>query len=115
MSTWNGQKKQDRINTRTHPEKETTSEKQLSKHTGPPVLLMFFTSCYIVEKPKQSSSNDLLPAACLVNSGQKSNKQRPNRTAKPVAHLVNSGFSCEKYKEDNNKLHSFYLLNNLNC
>ena len=62
---------------------------------------MFFTSSYIVEKPEEPSSNDLLPATCLVNSGQKSNKQRPNRTAKPAAHLVNSGLSCEKYKENN--------------
>ena len=65
---------------------------------------MFFTSCKIVEKPEQSSSTDLLPAACVVNSGQKSNQQRPNRTAKAAAHLVNSGLSCEKHKENNSNL-----------
>ena len=75
---------------------------------------MFFTSFYIVEKPEQPSSNDFLPAACVVNSGQKSNQQRPNRTAKPAAHLVNSELSCEKHKESNSNLHSFYLLKNLN-
>ena len=57
---------------------------------------MFFTSFNIVEKPEQPSSNDLLPAACVVNSGQKSNQQRPNRRVKPAAHIVNSGLSCEK-------------------
>ena len=57
---------------------------------------MFFTSFNIVEKPEQPSSNDLLPAACVVNSGQKSNRQRPNRTAKPAAHLVILGLSYEK-------------------
>ena len=36
-------RKQDRINILTHKEKETTSEKQLSKHIGPSVLLKFFT------------------------------------------------------------------------
>ena len=75
---------------------------------------MFFTSSYIVEKPEKPSSNDLLPAACVVISGQKSNKQRPNRTDKPAAHLVNSGLSCDKHKENNSNLHSFYLLKNLN-
>ena len=72
--------------------------------TQPSVLLMFFTSSYIVEKQEQPSSNNLLPAACLVNSGQKSSKQRPNRTAMPAAHLVNSGPSSEKYKENNSNL-----------
>ena len=94
--------------------KKTTPKKQLAKHTGPSLQLMFFTSSYIVEKPEKPSFNDLLPGACLVNSGQKSNKQRSNRTAKPAAHLVNSGLSCEKHKENNTNLRSFYLLNNLN-
>ena len=94
--------------------KRQRPKKQLSKHTGPSVLLMFFTSSYIVEKPEQPWSNDLLPAACVVNSGQKSNKQRSNRTAKPAAHLVNSGFSCQKHQENNSNLHSFCLLKNLN-
>ena len=58
---------------------------------------MFFNSFNIVEKPEQASSIDLLPAACVVNSGQKSNQQLPNRTVKPAAHLVNSGCSCEKH------------------
>ena len=101
MSTWNGQKKHDRINTWTDPEKETTSKEQLSKHTGPSVLLMFFTNFNIVKKPEQPSSNDLLQAACVVNSGQKSKQQRPNRPAKPAAHIENSGLSCEKHKENN--------------
>ena len=80
------------------------SKKQLSKHTGPSVLQMFSTSFNIVEKPKQPSSNDLLPDACVVNSGQKSNQQRPNRTAKPAAHPVNSELSFEKHKENNSSL-----------
>ena len=75
---------------------------------------MFFTSFNIVEKPELPSSNDLLPAACVVNLGQKSNQQRRNQTAKPAAHLVNSGLSCEKHKENNSNLHSFYLLKNVN-
>ena len=79
-------------------------KKQLSKHTGPSVLLIFFTSFNIVEKLEQPSSNDLLPAACVVNSEQKLFQQRPNRTAKPAAHLVNSGLSCEKNKENNSNL-----------
>ena len=65
---------------------------------------MFFTSFNIVEKPEQPSSNDLLPAACVINYGQKSNQQRPNRTTKPAAHLVNSGLSYEKHKENNSNL-----------
>ena len=65
---------------------------------------MFFTSFNIVEKPEQPSSNDLLLAACIVNSGQKLKQQRPNRTAKPSAHLVNSELSCEKRKENNRNL-----------
>ena len=65
---------------------------------------MFFTSFSIVEKPEQPSSNDLLPAACVVNSGQKSNQTTSNRTAKPAANLVNSGLSCEKHKENNSNL-----------
>ena len=48
--------KQDRAD----PEKETMSKKHLSKHTGTSVLLMFFTSFNIVEKPELPSSNDLL-------------------------------------------------------
>ena len=99
-----GKRKQDRINTWTDPEIETTSKKQLSKHTGPSVLLMFFNSFNIVEMPEQPSSIDLLPAACVVNSGKNSNQQLPNRTAKPAAHLVNSGLSCEKHKENNRNL-----------
>ena len=75
---------------------------------------MFFTSFNIVEKPELPSSNDVLPAACVVNSGQKSNQQRPNGTAKPATHLVNSELSCEKHKENNSNLHSFYLLKNVN-
>ena len=94
-----GKRKQDHINTWIDPKKETTSKKQLSKHIRPPVLLMFLTSSYIVEKPEQPSSNDLLPAACVVNLGQKSNKQSLNRTAKPAAHLVNSGLSCENTRK----------------
>ena len=109
-----GKRKQDRIDNTTHPEEATTSEKQLSKHTGPSVLLMFSTSSYILEKTRTAIIQLLLPAACFVNSGQKSNKQRPNQAAKPATHLLNSGLSCEKYKENNNKLHSFYLLNNPN-
>ena len=58
---------------------------------------MFLTSSYLVEKPEQPS--DLLPAACVVNLGQKSNKQRLNRTAKPAAHLVNSRLSCENTRK----------------
>ena len=65
---------------------------------------MFFTSFNIVEKPEQPSFNDLLLAACVVNSDQKSNQQRPNRTAKPTAHLVNAGLSCRKHKENNSNL-----------
>ena len=65
---------------------------------------MFFTSFNIVEKPELPSSNDLLPAACVVNSGQTSNQQRPNRTAKPAAHLVNSGLSCEKQQQFTQRL-----------
>ena len=75
---------------------------------------MFFTSFYIVEKPEQLSSIDLLPGACVVHSRQKSNQQRPNWTAKPAAQLVNSGLSCEKHKENNSNLHSFFLLKNVN-
>ena len=92
--------------------KRQRPKKQLSKHTGPSVLLMFFTSFYIVEKPEQPSSNDLVPAACVVNPGQKSNQQLPNRTAKPAAQLVNLGLSCENHKENNSNLHSFcYSIN----
>ena len=61
---------------------------------------MFFNNSYIVEKPEQPSFNDLLPASRLVNSGQKLNKQRPNRTAKPASHLVNSGLSCLKKSQE---------------
>ena len=95
-------------------EKIQRPKKQLSKHTGTSVLLMFFTSFNIVEKPEQPSSNDLLPAACVVNSGQKSNQQRPNPTAKSATHLVSSGLNCEKHKEKNSNLHNFYLLKNVN-
>ena len=94
--------------------KRQRPKKQLSKHTGQSVLLMFFTSFYIVEKPEQPSSIDLLPAACVANSGQKSNQKHPSQTAKPAAHLVNSGLSCEKHKKNNSSLHSFYLLKNVN-
>ena len=65
---------------------------------------MFFTSFNIVEKPEQPSSNDLLLAAWIVNSGQKSNQKRPNWIAKPAAHLVNSELSCEKHKKNNRNL-----------
>ena len=75
---------------------------------------MFFTSFNIVEKPELPSSNDLLPAACVENSGLNWNQHRPNPTAKPAAHLVNSGLSCERHMENNSNLHSFYLLKNVN-
>ena len=74
---------------------------------------MVFTSSYIVEKPEQTSSKDLLPAACLVISVQKSNKQRPSRTAKPAAQLVNLGLSYKKTQEKQQQFTQLYLLKNL--
>ena len=55
-----------------------------------------------------------MPAAFLVNSGQKSNNQRTNPAAKPAPRLVNSGLCCEKHKENTSNIHSFSLFKNFN-
>ena len=62
---------------------------------------------YIVE---HFSTNDLLLASCLVNSGQKLNKQRPNPAAMPAAHLIKSGLSCKKHTKKHKQFTQFLSL-----